>query len=153
MLNYPPAQDRTESRHDCAEARPCADRLSTVFISELCTQKSETVGYKKGSSYALQAPSDEQLLYSGCDAAPHRGTYKHHDAAEEYSPKAESIAKGSTDEQQGREEERIGFNDPLHLCSACTKGTLKVRERDIHNSPINEIHTGAEHGRRKYPSA
>ncbi len=61
------------------------------------------------------------------------------------------IAQGPTGQQQGRQKERIGFDNPLYIGHRRVQVGLKLGQGHVDDRPVNEDHTGADDGRRQDP--
>jgi hypothetical protein len=64
---------------------------------------------------------------------------------------AEQIAERAAHQNQRREQQSIGFDDPLHVHHGCMKAGLQRRQSNIDDRAVDESHAGTENGGGKYP--
>ena len=72
---------------------------------------------------------------------------------EEHALAAELIAHRSTDQDQRAQEQRVGFDHPLHVGDRRVEVGLKRGERDVDDGGIDKRHARAEDRRGQRPSA
>jgi hypothetical protein len=60
---------------------------------------------------------------------------------------AEAVAQRSTGQKQGSEQERVGFNHPLHIQNRRGEALLQRRQRHIDSGAIDESHARSQDSR------
>lgn len=71
------------------------------------------VRHEEGRAYSLHRPRSDQQFGALRKATPHRGQGEEHDAGREHTPSSKVVAQGPSDQDQGRQEERVGRHHPL----------------------------------------
>ena len=131
----------------------CRWRARAPFSEKLALISARLPGTSSAPPIPLQAPRDNQLPDVGRQSAPCRGSREEHDAGGEDLAAAVAISQRSANEQQRRQEKRIGFHHPLNLGQRRAQGRLQRRQRHVHHRAIDERHARTEDGRRQNPAA
>ena len=76
-----------------------------------------------------------------------------HDAEQEHALAAELIAHRSADQDQRAQEQRVGFDHPLHVGDRRVEVGLERGQRDVDDRRVDERHARPEDGRDERPSA
>ncbi len=74
-------------------------------------------------------------------------------ASKEDTATAEEVAGRAADQDEGTEEQAIGFDDPLHVDDGSFEGGLQSGQGDVDHRAVNEHHAGAEDGGGEDPRA
>src|SRR5437763_6535289 len=65
-----------------------------------------------------------------------------YESEEEQDPPAESVGESSSSQDQRRERERVGVDDPLEPGQVGGEPTLDARQRDVHDRDVEQQHEG-----------
>ena len=103
----------------------------------------EASGDEERGGRALDGAREDEGERSGSGAAERGGDREEDYAREEDALPTEAITEGAADEDEGREEERVGLHDPLRVGRGDAEIALDHRERDVHDGPVEERHAGA----------
>src|SRR5260370_16757035 len=69
----------------------------------------------------------------------------------EDSAPAKQVTKRASDKNQGRQEQSVRLDHPLHVDHGRMKTRLQRRQNNIDHRAVNERHAGPKNGRSKYP--
>ena len=115
VFDQPAAGDRADRRRDRAESRPGPDRPPALGIVERGTDDREAARNEEGGAEPLERAADDQRRCGGGQAAEDRRRREEGEAGEEHPPAPELVTQRAADQNQPAQEQRVGFDDPLHL--------------------------------------
>ena len=108
-----------------------------------------------GTSSAAPNPcagaGGNQLTYAGSKSAPRGRESEKRDTDQENAASSVVISEGSADKQKRREQERVRFDDPLHVNDRRVQVRLQRRQRHVHNRAVDERHARSERCRGQHP--
>ena len=140
LIDQKTAENWTECRHQRRCAGPRANRLAAVLHVERCADDREASRHQQRRADALQRARGDQLSNGRGESASDRRHREHGDPDDEYAAAPEAVACGTTRQQQGREKERVRFDDPQGVDETGRQLTLECRQRDVHHRPVDEGH-------------
>ena len=153
MLNEPAAEEGPQRRHDRGSAGPGANGLTAAVFVEGGTDNREAAGNEERRADSLNAAREDQMMDGRGNTATGGGEGEDHNTEEENPAATIQVAEGASDEDQGGQQEPIGFDDPLDIDDRCVKAGLESRQGDIDDGAINERDAGTEDGRGEDPGS
>ena len=153
MFDEPAAHDGADGGGDGGEGGPGADRVAAFVFREGGGDDREAAGDEQRAADSLHCAGGDQLRDAGREAAPDGREREERDADVVNPAAAEVVAERSADEKQRGEEERVGFDDPLHVDGGGVECGLERREGDVDDGAVDEGEAGAEDGGGEYVGA
>src|SRR6266550_3193406 len=124
LLDQPSPHYRTDRRGDRSKTRPRADRAATIFFAERGADDGKTSRYEKSAARALDRASEDQFVNVTRESAPQRGERKDCHAEDKDATSSVTISQRTSQEQECRKQQRIGFDDPLNIDNGCVQTLL-----------------------------
>ena len=87
----------------------------------------------------------------GASTQPTEASAKIDDPDDEQPLAPVEVAERSAEQDQRREEQRVAFDDPLHLRRVRAQLALDHRQRDVHRRAVDERHRRSENRRDEHP--
>jgi len=115
VFGEPSTQHGTDGSGDRREAGPRPDGATALFLGKSSADKSQAAGNKEGRAYPLEAPGHNKLPDVGRHSAPGRGHEEKHDADNEDLAAPVQVSQRPANENQGRQEKRVRFHNPLNV--------------------------------------
>src|SRR5206468_95222 len=103
-----------------------------------------------GSSAPAPRLSGTLARHASSSSAP-IGTVSRN-AQQEDALAPEAVAEGAAHQQQGRQEQRVGLDEPLRIGARRAQVALDRRQRDVDDRAVHEGHARAEHRAQERPA-
>ena len=93
------------------------------------------------------------ISMSGLVDRPHHteASGEDRDAQREDAPAPVVVPEGAADQDQGRQEQGVGLDDPLRVDGCGPEANLYLRKRDVGHRAVDKRHRRPDDGRREYP--
>jgi len=115
MLCEPSAQHGTDRGGDGSESRPRPDCAAGLFEGKRSADQRQTSRHEERAADTLQTPGRNELVNIGRKAAP-GGCYREDQETEaEQSSAAKAVTQRPSHEDEGRQEKRVRFHNPLNI--------------------------------------
>src|SRR5512132_4415911 len=134
------ADKRARSHRRSNSGAPNGDRTEAVGAAILVSDQRQCGREQRRAADALQAPGDVERRDVPGEAAKQRGAGEHDNAEHEQKAPAESVGESTRGQNQRRESERIGVDNPLKTGQVRGKSSLNARQRDIHDRDVEQQH-------------
>jgi hypothetical protein len=109
------AHNRADSRRDPRETRPRPDGLAAILLSERRADNGKRARNQQSPAYALNRPCGDEVSRRQGERARHRRHREDSNAEQEDSPPSVMVAERAADQDQGGQEKRVSFDDPLRV--------------------------------------
>ena len=144
MFHHPSAEHGTDCSGNRCEARPGADGAPSLFGRERYADQREAARHEQCAASALEPRATTSCGISAGKTTPHGCGGKEDNADRENPAAAVEVAKRSSSEKKGCQDERIGFNDPLDVRYGRMQAGLYRGEGHVDHRAIDEGHARAE---------
>ncbi len=151
-VDQPAAEERPDRTGDARQTGPGADRLAPVVGMEGGGDDRQAAGHEQRSADALDRPRRDQQPGGRRHPAQHRGAGEHDGTGDEHRAMPIAVAEAAAEQQQRRERDEIGVDDPLQAGDRRAEVVADRRQGDVDHCSVEERHARPEHGRRHDPS-
>ena len=151
VVSTPPASGPIATARPVTRA-PDAERDAAFLAAERVGEQRQRHREHDRAADALQAPG--QLQHQrGLVAKPHSARRGREDdqADEVHQPAAVHVREAARGQQERRQGQRVGVDDPLQVGEARVQRALDVRQRDVHDRDVEQQHERAEADRDERP--
>jgi hypothetical protein len=151
--DQPPAEKRPDRGGHAAKTRPGANRLRAVLGGERRLQDRQAPGGQQRGPGPLHRPGPDEEPGIRRQPAGEGGEGEPHRADDEDPAPAVHVAKGTAEQQQAGQRERVTVDDPLHAGDGGVEVPADRGQRDADHRRVEGRDARSEHGRREHPPA
>ncbi len=148
----PAARHRPDRRRDGAPGRPGADGGAALFGGKTGADERQASRHEERRARALNGPGGDEEPDPRRGATGRRGEREHHHPRREDGPPPQPIAERAADQNQRRQQECIGLDDPLQLTDRRAQAPLHDRERDVDDRAVEERHARSQDRHHQRPA-
>ena len=135
------AADHRADRDGAADrGAPDADRGAAVAAAVGRREQGQRRGEHHRPADALQPAREVEHERRGREPAQRGGGREHREADEEHAAAADPVGDRAGREQERRERQRVGVDHPLEVLERGAEVALDVRQRDVHDSDVDQEH-------------
>ena len=138
------AEGRPQHRRDDGRDRGDAKGRAALFRRKGVEDDRLLVRLQAAAEEALQQPEDDELRQAVGDAAQKRADREHRDADQEIALAADHRAEPAGDGQHDAVGDEIGGQRPGRLVVARRQAAGDMRQRDIDDRRVEDLHEGRE---------
>ena len=133
------------------QPRPGTDRPRTVAGRERRLKDGEAARREQRPADSLERPGGHKPPGGRSQGAQQRRGREPDHAREEHAPAAEPITQRTADQDQRRQRQRVGVQDPLQARYARAQLGAERGQRDVHDGGVEKRDARSQHGGKQDP--
>jgi hypothetical protein len=153
QLRQDAAEQHAGGSPDGAHRPPVAERaIALVALREGGGDDRQRGGRDDGAAEALHGARDDQRGLVGRQATGQRGEGEEQHPGHEDAPAPEQVRRAAAEEQEAREGQRVGVDDPLQVDGGEAEVLADRRQRDVDDGDVEDDHELGQAGQGQDPT-